>query len=162
MSGALLGAAAVEGGCRLPCVAHKQVWGIHAAPTRSLPRSPAHTDGTLLVASKQPSKDSSSSAASQPPASDGGGATEAAAPPPPPAPAAWRVAQTLRQFGEGRIKQLAVARERSMLLCLADDGVNAYVLPALRLKGQAARTRGASLFAWHAASDTLAVAVKRR
>lgn len=124
----------------------------------SLPLQPP-TDGTLLVASQQPPKDSGSSSSVEPPGKDGseGGAAEA----PPPVPA-WRVAQTLRQFGDGRIKQLAVARERSMLLCLADDGVNAYVLPALRLKGQAARTRGASLFAWHAASDTLAVAVKRR
>lgn len=40
--------------------------------------------------------------------------------------------------------------------------MNAYVLPGLRLKGQAGRTRGASLFAWHGGSDTLAVAVKRR
>lgn len=44
----------------------------------------------------------------------------------------------------------------------ADDGVNAYDLPGMRLKGQAGRTRGAAMFAWHGASDTLAVAVKRR
>lgn len=49
-----------------------------------------------------------------------------------------------------------------MLLCLADDGVNAYALPGLRLKGQAGRTRGAALFAWHGGSDVLAAAVKRR
>ena len=40
--------------------------------------------------------------------------------------------------------------------------MNAYVLPGMRLKGQAGRTRGASLFAWHGANDLLAVAVKRR
>lgn len=74
----------------------------------------------------------------------------------------WRVVQSLREFGAGRLRQLAVARERSMLLCLADDGVNAYALPGLRLKGQAGRTRGAGLFAWHGGSDVLAAAVKRR
>lgn len=31
----------------------------------------------------------------------------------------WAAAQTLRGFGQGGVKQLAVARERSMLLCLA-------------------------------------------
>jgi hypothetical protein len=44
----------------------------------------------------------------------------------------------------------------------SDDGVNAFVLPGLRLKGQAGRTRGASLFAWHSGGDVLAVASKRR
>lgn len=76
--------------------------------------------------------------------------------------AQWVVTQSLRGLATGRVKQLVVARERSMLLCLADDGVNAYVLPGMRLKGQAGRTRGASLFAWHGPTDTLAVAVKRR
>ncbi len=44
----------------------------------------------------------------------------------------------------------------------SDDGVNAFDLPAMRLKGQAGRTRGAALFAWHGPTDTLAVAAKRR
>ncbi|KAL4430543.1 hypothetical protein ABPG77_005783 [Micractinium sp. CCAP 211/92] len=74
----------------------------------------------------------------------------------------WAAVQALRGFGQGGVKQLVVAGERSMLLCLAEDGVNAFVLPSLRLKGQAGRTRGASMFAWHGGSDTLAVAVKRR
>ncbi|KAL4436979.1 hypothetical protein ABPG75_004118 [Micractinium tetrahymenae] len=74
----------------------------------------------------------------------------------------WAAVQALRGFGKGGVKQLVVARERSMLLCLADDGVNAFVLAGMRLKGQAGRTRGASMFAWHGGSDTLAVAVKRR
>lgn len=40
--------------------------------------------------------------------------------------------------------------------------MNAYVLPGLRLKAQAGRSRGASLFAWHGGSDTLAVVTKKR
>lgn len=40
--------------------------------------------------------------------------------------------------------------------------MNAFALPGLRLKGQAGRTRGASLFAWHSGTDTLAASVKRR
>ena len=44
----------------------------------------------------------------------------------------------------------------------ADDGLNAYSLPELRLKAQASRTKGASVFAWDDGGGTLAVAAKRR
>ena len=39
-------------------------------------------------------------------------------------------------------------------------GVSAHVLPSLRLKAQALRTRGASLFSWDDATGTLCVAVR--
>ncbi|KAI3425935.1 hypothetical protein D9Q98_007907 [Chlorella vulgaris] len=101
-------------------------------------------DGTLLLCSQRPVPSTES---------DGEGTGT---------PLRWTVVQSLRDFGSGQVKQLQVAVERSMLFCLADDGVNAYVLPSLRLKGQAGRTRGATLFAWHSASDVLAVATKRK
>ena len=40
--------------------------------------------------------------------------------------------------------------------------MNAYVLPGLRLKGHASRSKGASCFAWDDATGLLAVALKRR
>jgi hypothetical protein len=49
-----------------------------------------------------------------------------------------------------------------MLLCLAADGVNAYSLPALALRAQAARTRGATAFSFDAASGLLVAAARRR
>ncbi|KAL4858204.1 Vacuolar sorting protein 39 [Chlorella vulgaris] len=102
------------------------------------------SDGTLLLCSQRPAPSTEA---------DGEGTGT---------PLRWTVVQSLRDFGSGQVKQLQVAVERSMLFCLADDGVNAYVLPSLRLKGQAGRTRGATLFAWHSASDVLAVATKRK
>ncbi|PRW34079.1 glycoside hydrolase isoform A [Chlorella sorokiniana] len=149
------------------------------------------SDGTLLLASQQPrgpgstaaSRQASSTPAGGTPAggsprgsTPGGGGTPAAGTPQGGSEAGgsdteaeglnreqpWRVVRSLREFGKGRVKQMVVAKERSMLLCLADDGVNAFDLPALRLKGQAGRTRGAALFAWHGPTDTLAVASKRR
>lgn len=74
----------------------------------------------------------------------------------------WGVVQALRGFGHKRVIQLVAAPSRSMLLCLADDGLSAYVLPSLRLKAAAARTRGAARFAWDDAAGVLAVSVKRR
>ena len=77
-------------------------------------------------------------------------------------PTQWAVAQALRGFGSGRVAQLAVARGRGLLLCLSGDGVNAYTLPGLRLRGQAPRSAGAACFAWDEATERLCVAVKRR
>ena len=44
----------------------------------------------------------------------------------------------------------------------ADDGLNAFSLPELRLKAQAGRTKGSSAFSWDDATSSLAVASKRR
>lgn len=60
------------------------------------------------------------------------------------------------------VAALCLANHINFHLPLTDDGVNAFDLPAMRLKGQAGRTRGAALFAWHGPTDTLAVAAKRR
>lgn len=138
------------------------------------------SDGTLLVVRRQPAISGSSSSTEE--HADGGGAAAAAAAamtavaagtdsaadgmgdgsPQPPAPPRWAVAQALRGFGQRRVLQLLAAPTRSMLLCLADDGLNAHELPTLRLKGQATRTRGAGAFAWDDDAGLLAVAVKRR
>lgn len=77
-------------------------------------------------------------------------------------PTQWAVVQALRGFGSGRVAQLAVARGRGLLLCLSGDGVNAYTLPGLRLRGRAPRSTGAACFAWDEATEQLCVAVKRR
>ena len=72
----------------------------------------------------------------------------------------WKIQSTKRLANS--IVQLEVARERDLLLCLTDEGVNLYSLPQLQLKGQAATTSGASCFAWDDDASLLAVAVKRR
>ncbi len=87
---------------------------------------PLATDGTLLLASQRRRVLSSSSLA----ASDAEGssvvtATSTASQAPSQQPP-WAVVQSLRNFGKGSIRQLQVARERSMLLCLA--GAHAALL----------------------------------
>lgn len=59
--------------------------------------------------------------------------------------------------------QVTVARQLNMLLALApSEGINAYSLPGLSMKGQAARTRDANVFAWSDQDRTLISASKRR
>lgn len=74
----------------------------------------------------------------------------------------WSVAQHLRAFGSGPVLHLHPVASRDMLLSCDSEGVNAHSLPRFRLKGQAARTRGCSTFAWDDGSSTLCVAMKRR
>lgn len=69
---------------------------------------------------------------------------------------------TVKRLGQQQILQLAVASERRLLFCLNEDGVSLFSLPQLQMKGQAARTKGATCFAWDDATNTLAVAIKRR
>lgn len=79
-------------------------------------------DGTLLLVSQRRRVPSSSSlAASDADGSSASAGTDAAqaAQQAPGQPPPWAVVQSLRNFGKGQIKQLQVARERSMLLCLA-------------------------------------------
>ncbi|KAK9844012.1 hypothetical protein WJX81_001849 [Elliptochloris bilobata] len=74
----------------------------------------------------------------------------------------WQVSQAVKGFGQRRILQLQAWPERSLLLCLCEDGLTAHRLPSLALACQATRTRSAGRFALDAASDTVAVAAKRR
>ena len=68
---------------------------------------------------------------------------------------------TVKRLGQ-QILQLAVAPQRRLLFCLTEEGVSLYSLPQLLMKGQAARTKGATCFAWNEATNSLAVAIKRR
>ena len=96
------------------------------------------TDGTLLLASQQPRGPSSTGASRQASGTPAGGSTPAGGTPQAGTPQGgseaggsdteaegvpreqpWRVVRSIREFGMGRVKQLVVARERSMLLCLA-------------------------------------------
>jgi hypothetical protein len=69
---------------------------------------------------------------------------------------------TVQRLGQQQILQLTVAPQRRLLFCLTEDGVSLFSLPQLRMKGQAARTKGATCFAWDEATNSLAVAIKRR
>lgn len=118
-----------------------------ASPPSAIPAA----DGTLLLASQQPrglgsaatSRQASGTPAGGTPAggsprgSTPGGGTPAAGTPQAGSEAGgsdtegqaaegqqeqpWRVVRSLREFGKGRVKQLVVAKERSMLLCLAGE-----------------------------------------
>jgi hypothetical protein len=109
------------------------------------------SDATLLVLERRPSSSSSGSGSgsSISMGEETGGSR-------------WVAKQTLREFAEKRILQLCLAPLHQMLLCLDEEGVNAYTIPHLTLKGQAARTRGAAAFAWNDSARLLCVAVKRR
>lgn len=129
-----------------------QVWAVPpalppgAAASKALPAPHTHADGTLLLASQRaaatpPTSVAASSGASDAASSDGEAGevlreqqqTQQQAQQQqlqqPQAP--WRVVQSLREFGGGRIKQLTVAHERSMLLCLA--GALPPVAPAAQM-----------------------------
>ena len=54
-----------------------------------------------------------------------------------------------------------VWREKGLLFCLSDEGINAHHLPAFKLACQAGRTRGANAFAFDEGRAMLAVATKR-
>ena len=56
---------------------------------------------------------------------------------------------------------LQVWREKGLLFCLSDEGINAHHLPAFKLACQAGRTRGANAFAFDEGRAMLAVATKR-
>lgn len=73
----------------------------------------------------------------------------------------WQV-QARRAVASRPVTQLAAASSRSMLLALADEGINAFSLPTLMLKCQAARTKGATSFSWDDATDLLCSVNKRR
>lgn len=55
-----------------------------------------------------------------------------------------------------------VWHEKSMLICLDDDGVSLYQLPAFKIHCQANRSRYAQCFAWNPDNAMLAIAVKRK
>ncbi len=122
---------------------------LHLAINHTPMHRPVPTDGTLLLASQQPRAPGSGAASRQPSGTPAGGtpaggsprgSTPGAGTPQAGTPQAgseaggsdaeaevlpqeqpWRVVRSLREFGKGRIKQLVVAKERSMLLCLAGE-----------------------------------------